>query len=140
MIDADAFNAFEAAGWADLGAWYHRHSGPLTQRLVEPLLDAAGVRSGTRVLDVATGPGYAAAACVARGASAVGLDLSPAMLELARSLHPELELVEGDVERLPFPDAPSTRRSGTSSSCTSVGPSRRRASSCACSGREAASR
>jgi SAM-dependent methyltransferase len=105
VIDADAFNAFEVAGWAGLSASYHRHSGPLTQRLVEPLLDAAGVGPRTRVLDVATGPGYAAAACVARGASAVGLDLSAAMLELARSLHPELELVEGDVERLPFADA-----------------------------------
>jgi SAM-dependent methyltransferase len=105
VIDADAFNAFEAAGWAGLAAPYHRHSGPLTRRLVEPLLDAAGVAAGIRVLDVATGPGYAAAECVARGASAVGLDLSPAMLELARTLHPEVELVEGDVERLPFPDA-----------------------------------
>jgi SAM-dependent methyltransferase len=105
VSDADAFNAFEAAGWAELAAPYHRYSGPLTQRLVEPLLDAAGVGRGVRVLDVATGPGYAAAAAMARGASTVGLDLSQAMLELARSLHPGLEVVEGDVERLPFPDA-----------------------------------
>jgi SAM-dependent methyltransferase len=105
VIDADAFNAFEAAGWAGLAGPYHRRSGPLTRRLVGPLLDAAGVAPGLSVLDVATGPGYAAAECMARGASAVGVDLSPAMLELARSLHPGAEFVEADVEALPFPDA-----------------------------------
>lgn len=103
-IDADAFNAFEAAGWADRADAYHRAFGGLTSRVVEPLLDAAGVRSGTRVLDVASGPGYAAAACAARGAEVVGVDASPGMVALARRSHPSIEFREADAEALPFGD------------------------------------
>jgi SAM-dependent methyltransferase len=103
--DPDAFNAFEAAGWARQVDGYHRFFGPITGRVVGPLLDAARVGEGTRVLDVATGPGYVAAACAARGASVVGVDVAQEMLALARSLNPSLELVRADAERLPFADA-----------------------------------
>jgi len=62
------------------------------------------VRSGVRTLDVASGPGYAAAAAAARGAPVAALDFSSAMVELARSQNPEMEFREGDAEALPFPD------------------------------------
>lgn len=42
--------------------------GQITQRFVDPLLDAAGVRPGARVLDVASGPGYVTARAAERGA------------------------------------------------------------------------
>ena len=38
------------------------------------------VGPGTRVLDIATGPGYAAAAAAQRGAAVVGVDVAPAMI------------------------------------------------------------
>jgi len=41
------------------------------------------LRPGTRLLDVATGPGVLAAEVAKRGARAVGIDLSPQMIELA---------------------------------------------------------
>ena len=41
---------------------------------------------GSRVLDVATGPGYAAAAAHVRGAAVIGVDVAPAMVQLAGSL------------------------------------------------------
>jgi SAM-dependent methyltransferase len=104
MIDPDAFNAFEAAGWGERVGGYHRFFAAITGRLVGPLLDAAAVSRGTRLLDVATGPGYVAAAAADRGASVVGVDVAEEMLALARSLHPGLELVRGDIERLPFED------------------------------------
>jgi ubiquinone/menaquinone biosynthesis C-methylase UbiE len=103
-IDPDAFNAFEAAGWHAKAAGYDDFFGEITGRVVEPLLDAAAVGPGDRVLDVATGPGYAAAVAAERGARVVGVDVAEGMLELARRLHPGLDFRPGSAEELPFPD------------------------------------
>jgi SAM-dependent methyltransferase len=103
-IDADAFNAFEAAGWDEQATTYHRTLLPVTRLLIEPLLDGAAVGPGMRVLDVASGPGYVAAAAAARGATAVGVDVAPAMVVLARTLHQEVEFIHGDAEHLQFAD------------------------------------
>ena len=104
-VDPDAFNAFEARGWDEKAAGYDHFFGRITTRLADPLLDAAVVRAGTRMLDLATGPGYVAARAAERGASVVGVDISGAMVSLARRLHPELDLREADVQELPFDDA-----------------------------------
>ena len=103
-VDADAFNAFEAAGWEEQVAGYEEFFVPITARLVGPLLDAAEVRSGARVLDVASGPGHVAAGAAERGASVIGVDIADGMLSLARRLHPKLEFRRGDAEALPFPN------------------------------------
>ena len=71
------------------------------------LLDAAGVRPGQRVLDVACGTGVLArtgAERVGPTGSVVGVDLNPAMLAVARRLRPDLEWRQGDVAELPFAD------------------------------------
>ena len=104
MTDADAFNAFEVAGWERQVAGYEDFFVPITARLAVPLLEATAVGEGTRVLDVATGPGHIAAAAAERGASVVGADVAEGMLALARRLHPQLEFVYGDAEDLPFED------------------------------------
>jgi ubiquinone/menaquinone biosynthesis C-methylase UbiE len=104
-IDPDAFNAFEAAGWEDRALAYDRFFGSTTSQAVEPLLDAASVAAGTRVLDIATGPGYVAGEAARRGASVVGVDVAAAMVALARRLHPGLEFREADAHALPFEDA-----------------------------------
>lgn len=103
-VDADAFNAFEAAGWEEQVAGYEAFFVPITTRLVRPLLDAAGVGRGARLLDVASGPGYVTATAAERGASVIGVDIAEGMLSLARRLHPELEFRHGNAEALPFPD------------------------------------
>jgi demethylmenaquinone methyltransferase / 2-methoxy-6-polyprenyl-1,4-benzoquinol methylase len=77
------------------------------------LVEAVGARSDERVLDVATGTGMVAQALVRRyGCAVVGLDQSPQMLAGARrrlagdaELAQRVSLVEGEAERLPFPDA-----------------------------------
>jgi protein-L-isoaspartate O-methyltransferase len=69
-IDPDAFNRFEAAAWEQRPDGYHRFIAPITTRVIEQLLDDAEVDRGARVLDVATGPGYVAAACARRQARA----------------------------------------------------------------------
>jgi SAM-dependent methyltransferase len=45
-----------------------------------------------------------AAAAVARGATAVGLDVAEEMVALATSLHPQVNFVQGDAEQLRFAD------------------------------------
>jgi SAM-dependent methyltransferase len=103
-VDADAFNSFEAAGWEKQAAGYEDFFGQITTRVVDPLLDAAGVGEGTRVLDVATGPGYVAAEAAGRGATVVGLDQAEAMLAIARQTCPGIDFRRGSVEALPLPD------------------------------------
>jgi len=75
----------------------------------ETLCDAADLRSGSRVLDVAGGTGNTALAAARCGARVVSLDYVPALLDRARTRAAaeglELELVEGDAQALPFPDA-----------------------------------
>jgi ubiquinone/menaquinone biosynthesis C-methylase UbiE len=104
-IDVDAFVDFEAAGFSRVAHQYHRYLSDITDRVAEPLLDAACVTAGSRVLDVATGPGQVAVRAVARGATVLGIDLSPVMVELARRLHPGIEFRQGDAHQLPLDDA-----------------------------------
>ena len=99
----DAFGEFEKTSWnAGRAEPYHEGIGRITKRAIDPLLEAAGVGPGTRLLDLATGPGYVAARGAERGAEPVGMDFAPEMLELARRLHPELEFQQGDANALPF--------------------------------------
>jgi len=103
-IDADAFNAFEVAGWERQVAGYEDFFVPITARLAAPLLDAAAVGRGSAVLDVATGPGHIAAAAARRGATVIGVDVAEGMLARAREAHPEVTFLRGDAEALPFDD------------------------------------
>jgi len=69
------------------------------------LVDAAGVRPGDRVLDVACGTGIVARIAADRvGAmgSVVGLDRNPSMLAVAERLRPDIEWRQGDASGLPF--------------------------------------
>jgi ubiquinone/menaquinone biosynthesis C-methylase UbiE len=100
--DERPFTAFEHAGWEQSVERYEASFGRLTRQAVPPLLDALGVALGTRLLDVATGPGYVAASARERGASVVALDFSQAMLAKARALHPAIDFRLGDAEQLPF--------------------------------------
>ena len=95
-----AFHEFEQAGWERAAGFYGDAFGALTAQTAQPLLDAVGAASGTRMLDVATGPGFIAAAAAKRGASVVGLDFSAAMLAEAARLHPAIAFREGDAEAL----------------------------------------
>jgi SAM-dependent methyltransferase len=105
LVDAAAFRDFERRGHDRAARTYEDFFGPVTAGAIGPLLDAAAVRRGTRVLDVATGPGVVAAVAAARGARTVGVDLSPQMVALARARHPALDLRVGDAEQLPFAEA-----------------------------------
>jgi ubiquinone/menaquinone biosynthesis C-methylase UbiE len=102
--EADQLRAFERQGHDALAASYHAFFAQVTALATDPLFDGVHLQPGTRLLDVASGPGALAAEAVNRGARPVGVDLSPRMIELARRLHPAIEYREADVEHLPFPD------------------------------------
>ncbi|MGY6499128.1 MAG: bifunctional demethylmenaquinone methyltransferase/2-methoxy-6-polyprenyl-1,4-benzoquinol methylase UbiE [Microcella sp.] len=68
-----------------------------TVRAVDP-------QPGERILDIAAGTGTSSAAFAKTGATVVGLDFSEGMVAEGRRRHPQLELVVGDAEHLPFGD------------------------------------
>ena len=103
--DSNAFYEFERAGWERVAGDYHRYFAALTTRFIDPLLDAGGVRAGSRVLDVATGPGYVAAAAARRGAEVMGIDFAEAAVAVARKQYPAITFQTGSAEKLPFPVA-----------------------------------
>lgn len=69
--------------------------------------DAAQIRAGQRVLDVACGTGILAREAASRAGSngyVAGIDPSPGMIAVAEQLAPGVEWREGIAESLPFPD------------------------------------
>ena len=104
-IDAEAFRDFERAAHDEIAQGYRDFFAAVTGYAIEPLLDAASVSAGTRVLDVGTGPGMLASRAASRGASSViGVDLAPRMVAIAAAQYPGLDFRQADAENLPFPD------------------------------------
>src|SRR6185295_499516 len=69
--------------------------------------DAAGLKPGQRVLDVACGTGVLAREAAARVGSSgrvLGLDPSPGMIAVAAEHAPHIEWRCGSAESLPFPE------------------------------------
>jgi SAM-dependent methyltransferase len=102
QFDLEAFRNFERTTHDRLAESYYDAFSAVTNRAIEPLLKAAHVGNGTRLLDVATGPGTLAAKAAERGARVIGIDIAPAMIELAHMLHPHLDFREGSAEELPL--------------------------------------
>ena len=88
---------------------YERHFVPALFAQWPPrLTEAAGIRPGDRVLDVACGTGVLArhlAERVGPTGSVVGLDLNEGMLAVATRQAPGVEWRQGRAEQLPFEDA-----------------------------------
>jgi SAM-dependent methyltransferase len=99
-----ALREFELEGWQGAAATYDGFAGA-TRLFVPALVQAANAKPGMRLLDIACGTGVAAQAAADAGARVTGVDFSPAMLAMARGLHPGLALEIGDAEALPFADA-----------------------------------
>jgi SAM-dependent methyltransferase len=97
-----SFHEFERTGWEDAAEFYGDAFGALTSQTAGPMLDAVGATPGTRLLDVACGPGFIAGAAADRGAIVTGLDFAVAMVTQARRRLPALTFREGDAEALPF--------------------------------------
>jgi len=86
--EAERLRAFERQGHDALANSYHAFFAGVTALATDPLFDDVHLHPGTRLLDVASGPGALAAEAADRGARPVGVDLSPRMIELAQSTVP----------------------------------------------------
>ena len=71
QFDLEAFRNFERNTHDKLAESYYDAFSAVTNRAIEPLLKAAQVGNGTRLLDVATGPGTLAAKAAERGARVI---------------------------------------------------------------------
>ena len=112
----DLSNAAQERAWEGAeGSSWARHADLLEQvpaRYDAALLDAAGIDAGARVLDVGCGTGSVtrAAARRAGSGSALGVDLSTAMVEVARERAARagtanVTFVRADAQVHPFPEA-----------------------------------
>ena len=100
----DAFSQFEFDGWQRVADRYESAWSGLTRLFIPPLLEATKVTRGSCVLDVACGPGYAAELARDLGASAIGLDFSPAIVRLAQARYPDIPFHTGDAQALKLDD------------------------------------
>ena len=92
MNNADIINFFDrfAPTWDE--------SQVRNEVVIETILHNGGIRAGIDVLDVACGTGVLFPDYLKRGvASLTGIDISPAMAEIARRKFPEVEVICGDV-------------------------------------------
>jgi len=104
-FDPDAVREFERAAWNRVAGAYETAFATATRQFIEPLLDAASIAAGARVLDLCCGPGFVGAGAVERGASVTGLDFSTAMLAEAWARFPAIVFDHGDAEAPPYEDA-----------------------------------
>lgn len=75
---------------------------PLDRALLGCLAEQAG--DGAAIADLGCGPGHVAAWLAGRGVTAVGIDLSPAMIAAGRRDYPQVQFRVGDLLELPAAD------------------------------------
>jgi len=100
----DSFSQFEYDSWQRVADKYESAWSGLTRLFIRHLLEATQVSPGSRLLDVACGPGYVAEIARSSGALSTGIDFSPAMIRLAQSRNPDIEFCTGDAQDLHFED------------------------------------
>ncbi len=76
--------------------------GPIDRSLLLAFIDLVKRQTVVRVADVGCGPGRAAAFMAERGLDVVGVDVSQAMLAVARTAHPHISFEEGQFDGLPI--------------------------------------
>lgn len=81
----------------DWNATLYRQRHAFVWRGGEDLVDLLDPQPGEHILDAGCGTGELAALIAARGAAVTGLDNSAAMLAQARTAHPGIEFVQGDL-------------------------------------------
>lgn len=95
--------------WNLVAADYALDIVPVFTHYAEKAVAMAGVSAGSRVLDVATGPGTLAFVAAAAGARVTAIDFSPAMIDKLRARAAReavsIEAYVGDGQALPFEDA-----------------------------------
>ena len=102
---SQAFKEFERTGWTKQAEHYDSLVGQMTRQAVDAMLAAVNARSGAKLLDVASGPGYVAAEATRRGVDAVGTDIAEDMVDEARRRFTKAKFDIADAENLSYGDA-----------------------------------
>jgi ubiquinone/menaquinone biosynthesis C-methylase UbiE len=76
--------------------------GPIDRSVLEAFVELIKRRRVIRIADVGCGPGRVAAFMAERGLDVVGVDVSLAMLEVARTAHPKITFEQGRLDALPI--------------------------------------
>ncbi len=76
--------------------------GPIDRSLLVAFIELIKRRTVISVADVGCGPGRVAAFMAERGLDVVGVDVSEAMLAVARAAHPHIKFEEGQLDALPI--------------------------------------
>ena len=76
--------------------------GPIERSLLLAFVELIKRQMVARVADVGCGPGRVAAFLAARGLDVVGVDVSEAMLAVARTAHPHITFEQGQLDALPI--------------------------------------
>ncbi|MEM7076348.1 MAG: methyltransferase domain-containing protein [Pseudomonadota bacterium] len=98
------FREKERIGWGSKAEFYKDHTALITTQAIPTLLRAVRARAGASLLDICTGPGYAAGAARAICASSTGIDFAPEMVEMAARSFPDCSFQVGDALQLDFAD------------------------------------
>ncbi len=84
------------------GGEYNVFSPDSSRRIFERCLEFSGLRPPGKVVDLGCASGIFTAMLAQRGFDVTGVDIAPAMIELAEKLNPGIKFVAGDAESLPF--------------------------------------
>jgi ubiquinone/menaquinone biosynthesis C-methylase UbiE len=107
MSSVDDFKARARATWAT--GDFPRIARETVSDVGPPLVEAAGIRTGAKVLDVAAGSGATSIPAALAGGDVIASDLTPELLEAGRhaaiAAQVAIQWVEADAEALPFADA-----------------------------------
>jgi ubiquinone/menaquinone biosynthesis C-methylase UbiE len=99
------FAEIERDGWNDRAGVYENTTAQATTQAIPALLNAVRPRFGTRLLDICTGPGFAAGAAAAIGCNVTGVDFAGEMVRSATDKFPQCTFMIGDAQALDFESA-----------------------------------
>ena len=103
-MNFEIFREQEKAGWHDRSESYADFTARATTQAIPTLLAGVQVHVDQRLIDICTGPGFAAGAASAIGANPVGIDFAAGMVEIARKNFPKVLFEEDDALALGFAD------------------------------------
>ena len=91
---------FDAYGKSDED--YDVFTAQANARLIKAFVKLTKLPHGARVVDLGCGSGVFTELLRQEGYNSIGVDISPKLVALGRRKYPDLELLEGDAENLPF--------------------------------------